>query len=235
MEVTGQTSVVHSALSTARPGPGFVASGSVFSVTSAGGFSSRLSAADQQSGSVELSCEALKNYVFTAVHSTGSNTWFTMFPVFVQRDWLAPEPRTQIAAVRDSFGTSIQRLATWLRVERATVYDWLDEGTPRPNARARLEILYQLALLWRRMRLGSIDLKPIALNGGDCLDAKLAAEMLSETQLRNLIVSIANASPNVIERRSLGDELAARGAAEIPERLHTRRKIRRSRVRMPKA
>lgn len=219
------------ASSTLDARPAFVGCGVGISVTSAGAVQTRAVHDESGCSPVEWPYESLKRYLLTALYSTGSTSHFSVFPVFVQQDWLSPQPKTQIAAIRDAFGTTIQRVAAWLRVERATVYDWLDEGAPRAQARLRIDLLYKLALLWRRMRLGSIDRKPIALDGPDSLDSRLSAEQLDEAQLRTLIVFIANESPALIEPRSLGDELAARGAAEISQQDHASRASRRRRVR----
>lgn len=85
-----------------------------------------------------------------------------------------------IAQVRSSLSLQIKQLAEVLGVERPTVYAWIkEESQPRPQKRARLRELYQLARRWDELSnepLGKA-LNEVTPDGYSALDFLLQSEI----------------------------------------------------------
>ncbi len=64
-------------------------------------------------------------------------------------------PGRMLAAIKSELSVTITEMAVLLGVERPTLYSWMaEERSPHPSNRIRLDDLYEVAIIWRRKKVG---------------------------------------------------------------------------------
>ncbi len=134
-----------------------------------------------------------------------------------------PAPAVQslaerVSAIKAAFGLTISQLAKVLRVERQTVYDWMDEENPRPpqtQNRERLAAIQRLAVQWNRLCQWPAG-KGIATYtvDSDTLLDLLSADALDEARLQPVMRGLSEqvkAEWQHKEERSFGEQARRRG------------------------
>jgi transcriptional regulator with XRE-family HTH domain len=147
-------------------------------------------------------------------------------------DQAQPEPsilldtRERVAAIRRYFSLNITDLAKVLRIERPTVYAWLQgKAEPHPGNLKRLEKVYRLARDWRTMSVvpaGKYIREPFE-NDRSMLDY-LSAEELDESAIQHAFRLIKSclaqdAVKSTVRRRSVGEVAKLHGFAPVPEHI----------------
>ena len=93
-------------------------------------------------------------YIIVVAHVGPSSTSTTSeSPQKSQAPSIAPALKPSVAqmltAIRSSFGIGVSQLAKFLRVERPTVYAWLQStNDPRFDNRKRIETIWGIAQVW---------------------------------------------------------------------------------------
>lgn len=125
-------------------------------------------------------------------------------------DWFMHEPdifstKDQINLIRKIMGLNISDIATFLRVSRLTVYQWLDtEISVRNSHQERLNDIYDICLSWNRKKMGSLN---AYLYKKPNNTSKSLIEMLAEDQLdKNKIHYLLNQIEQSIFARKAGKD-----------------------------
>ncbi|MGH8020952.1 MAG: hypothetical protein ACREIA_22250 [Opitutaceae bacterium] len=130
-------------------------------------------------------------------------------------------PREQLDEVAMAFSLSMTQTAAVFDVSRQTVYDWRKGASIRPESRARLGDLHELAAYYREMEAAPVG---EALTWTDTSTGKSLLDLLQTQPLdRDAILSCLNALPKRIkEHFAPADALIAQNAddgwPEVPER-----------------
>jgi transcriptional regulator with XRE-family HTH domain len=135
-----------------------------------------------------------------------------------------PAPAVQslaerVSAIKAAFGLTISQLAKVLRVERQTIYDWMDEENPRPlqvQKQERLAAIQRLAIQWNKVCQWPAG-KGIATYTtveGDTLLDLLSADVLDEARLQPVMRGLSEQVKGewqCREERSFGEQARRRG------------------------
>lgn len=130
----------------------------------------------------------------------------------------------QVSAIKAAFGLTISQLAKVLRVERQTVYDWMDEENPpqiQGYKRERLAAIQRLAIQWNQFCPwpAGKEIATYAVDGKTLLDL-LSADTLDETHLQTVMRGLSKRVKDEWqskEERSLASRLRARGFQPVPD------------------
>ena len=139
----------------------------------------------------------------------------------------------RVAYCRHFLSLNMKQMADVLKVQRPTVYSWLEEDTtPHPGNDARLNTLYKVANTWARLAdrpLGLMLSNPTSVN-------KTIFQMLCESninvpQVRNILSQLVS-SKNMSEV-SPGEERFAKARSLGYEKLSKKEAAQRLRVNVP--
>lgn len=130
----------------------------------------------------------------------------------------------RVSAIKAAFGLTISQLAKVLRVERQTIYDWMDEENPpqaQEHKRERLAVIQRLAIQWNQLCPwpAGKEIATYAVDGMTLLDL-LSADMLDETRTQAVMRGLSEqvkAEWQRKEERSLASRLRARGFQPVPD------------------
>ena len=135
-----------------------------------------------------------------------------------------PAPAVQslaerVGAIKAAFGLTISQLAKVLRVERQTIYDWMDEDHPpqlQEQKRERLAAIGRWAAQWNALCSwpAGKGITTYTVDGVTLLDL-LLADALDEARLTNALHGLSkqvNAEWQQREERSLGEQAQRRGS-----------------------
>lgn len=129
----------------------------------------------------------------------------------------------RLAALRRYFSLNITDLAKVLRVERPTIYSWLQENAaPHSGNLRRIEKIYQLARDWRAMSaapVGKYVHQP--LENSQSLLNYLSAEELNETAIQRAFALIKSqlTQDKRTSRRSVAEVAQFHGFPPTPEHI----------------
>lgn len=156
------------------------------------------------------------------LHATGSgyNIRYRASPEIQRPTVLSISHYT--AVIKSAFGLSMSNLATILRVQRPTVYTWLDPDTApevlRSVNRDRLISIFDLAMYWNRLSNRPVGEYGSSLSfDGDSFLTLLSRESIDRSRIEAVLIEInkymtANFEP------SLGERLRKKGFAELPSK-----------------
>ncbi len=135
----------------------------------------------------------------------------------------APTPAVQslaerVSAIKAAFGLTISQLAKVLRVERQTIYDWMDEDHPpqlQEQKRERLAAIGHWAAQWNALCPwpAGKGITTYTVEGVTLLDL-LLADVLDEARLTVVLRGLSEqvkAEWQQREERSLGEQARRRG------------------------
>jgi transcriptional regulator with XRE-family HTH domain len=140
------------------------------------------------------------------------------------RPSLLLDTRERMAALRRYLSLNITDLAKVLRVERPTIYAWLQgSSAPHPGNLKRLEKMYRLSRDWRALSavpVGRYAHEPFE-NGRSLLDY-LSAEGLDELAIRHAFASIKSQlaqdkATSMTRRRNILEVAQLHGFAPVPD------------------
>lgn len=164
---------------------------------------------------------------YPAQDSTASVTEITQAPLESAAPE-APAPTVQslavrVSAIKAAFGLTISQLAKVLRVERQTIYDWMDEDHPpqlQEQKRERLAAMERWAAQWnaRCPWPAGKGITTYKVDDTTLLDA-LVAEELDEARLTHIMRGLSEqvkAEWQRREERSWANRLRARGFQPPP-------------------
>lgn len=135
----------------------------------------------------------------------------------------APVPAAQslaerVSAIKAAFGLTTSQLAQVLQVQRQTIYDWVDEESPRQlngQNRERLAAMQRLAIQWNALCQwpAGKGMTTYAVDGDTLLDV-LSADVLDEARLEPVMRGLSEqvkAEWQRKEERSFGEQARRRG------------------------
>ena len=130
----------------------------------------------------------------------------------------------RISEIKSAFGLTISQLAQVLRVQRQTIYDWIDEDHPpqvQGQNRERLAAIQRLAIQWNALCPwpAGKGVTRYAVDGQTLLDL-LSAEALDQARLTIVMRGLSEqvkAEWQHREERSLANRLRDRGFQPVPE------------------
>ena len=134
-----------------------------------------------------------------------------------------PTPTAQslterVSEIKAAFGLTISQLAQVLQVQRQTIYDWMDEESPRQlqeQKRDRLAAIQRLAIQWNALCQWPAG-KGVATYSvdGDTLLDLLSADVLDEARWQTVMRGLSEqvkAEWQRKEERSCGEQARRRG------------------------
>ncbi len=130
----------------------------------------------------------------------------------------------RISEIKAAFGLTISQLAQVLRVQRQTIYDWIDEDHPpqvQGQNRERLAAIQRLAIQWNALCQwpAGKGVTRYAVDGQTLLDL-LSAETLDEVRIITVMRGLSEqvkAEWQHREKCSLANRLRDRGFQPVPE------------------
>jgi len=130
----------------------------------------------------------------------------------------------RVAALRRYFSLNITDLAKVLRVERPTIYAWLQgNAAPHPGNLKRLEQIYQLSRDWRTLSAAPAGKYIYApFEDGRSLLGYLSTEELNETAIRqafSLLQARLAQAKVTSTRRSVAEVAKLHGFPPVPEHI----------------
>ncbi len=127
-----------------------------------------------------------------------------------------PSHNDIIAAIRSSLSLQIKELAEILRVQRPTIYSWINnEVEPSPTNRERLQHLYRIALKWKQLCNLPADslIRSTGADGHSVLQL-LKADQVDQAGIMKRLEELANQRRRMKreadEKRPTADVLAQR-------------------------
>lgn len=166
--------------------------------------------------------------VYPAQDSTASVTEITQAsPPETAPEASAPAAQSlaeRVSAIKAAFGLTISQLAKVLRVERQTIYDWMDEDHPpqlQEQKRERLAAIEGWAAQWNALCPwpAGKGITTYTVEGATLLDL-LLADVLDGARLTHVLRGLSEqvkAEWQRREARSLANRLRARGFQPVPE------------------
>lgn len=123
--------------------------------------------------------------------------------------------KEKITYIRACLGMPITELARATQATRQTIYDWLNNQTPRPDKLRRIDQLYRLAQVWNQIcpwPIGKFFQYP--LNGGKSVSDLFAVKTIDNQQIQSAMRELREFVTSAQEshkRQSIAERLQAQG------------------------
>ncbi|UFP94872.1 helix-turn-helix domain-containing protein [Gloeobacter morelensis] len=152
--------------------------------------------------------------------TTGGGTWQWRFkvlaPIKAAANPAIASPADKIATVRAALSLNIKELAAILRVQRPTVYSWIEgEAEPQTENARRLNALFELARSWSGLAAQPLgeDVRRPHFQEGRSFAELLSEGDLNDPSLREKLreLEAAQRARTTRKKKSLRETLAEKG------------------------